>query len=79
MKVSQTAMYTLASDLTWTKLDFDLPEARIAHCSVQIGTNPTTIAMIGGVSQVTDIYQEAKEEQIFICDITNSQCSTGPM
>ena len=81
MKVPQTAMYTLASDFTWTKLSFELPEAMVGHCSVQIETSPPKVAFIGGVPSVANLYQNRKVEQIHIFDIsdTDNEWSTGPM
>ena len=60
-------MYTLASDLTWTKLEHDLPEAMVAHCSVQISQG--VVAFIGGVPTASDLFANSKVEQIHVFDI----------
>ena len=73
-------MYTLASDFSWTTLGFELPEAMVAHCSVQISENPPVVAFIGGVPSVDNLYQDLKIEQIHIFNIsaTGNEWSTGP-
>lgn len=60
-------MYTLGSDLTWTQLEHNLPEAMTAHCSVQISQG--VVAFIGGVPTVSDLYANSKVVQIYTFDI----------
>ena len=48
-------MYLLDGTLTWSEFDYDLPEPIAGHCTVQI--DDTTIAFIGGVSNIENIEQ----------------------
>ena len=79
MKVPQTAMYTLSDDFTWTKLNFNLPEAMVAHCSVQIEASPPKVAFIGGIPDITALWT-GKLDQIHIFDPTDTsnEWKTGP-
>lgn len=72
LKEPQTAMYTLASDLTWTTLEHNLPLAMTAHCSVQISQDPPKVAFIGGVPTADNLWSDVKLDQIKIFNMSAS-------
>ena len=57
-------MYLLNESLSWSTFPDELPEPMAAHCTVQI--NETSIAFIGGVSNVGNIKGRNRIENIHV-------------
>ena len=57
-------MYLLNESLSWSTFPDELPEPMAGHCTVQI--NETTIAFIGGVSDVDNVMSRDRIENIHV-------------